>query len=442
MVKDGDTHMQPCAQCAKPITEEDETLECFGHCRLEIHTNCLPGATAVEIDQLRKIHNAVFVCDACYALHGYEYDAGHCNKTLDEIVNKLNDLACVVELVKNFEQKVRKIVKSELVKNNSSVTVQKDNKEQNGRVLRSETKKNKPETPVSNVANVEETPKSTLSFAEVTKNGRGKQKAAKPPDEAEPTAPKQYKKPEPVIVIKPKQGTEAGSTREELKKKVNPKNLNVSRVIQGKDGAVMVVLKDEGSSKQLKESVKKAMGDKFDVSVRESIKPTIKIVGMNEEYEEEELQETLVSQNDVFQGLKHFKLRKFLSNPRREYAQYSAIVELDAATFFKVMELEKLNVGWDRCRVFDGVDVLRCFKCCGFNHKGADCKVESEICPICSENHRVKECKATQEKCINCEKCRVEQKLDIAVDHAAWSVDCPVYLRFKKRREKQVDFTL
>lgn len=356
MVKDGDTHMQPCAQCAKPITEEDETLECFGHCRLEIHTNCLPGATAVEIDQLRKIHNAVFVCDACYALHGYEYDAGHCNKTLDEIVNKLNDLACVVELVKNFEQKVRKIVKSELVKNNSSVTVQKDNKEQNGRVLRSETKKNKPETPVSN-------------------NGRGKQKAAKPPDEAEPTAPKQYKKPEPVIVIKPKQGTEAGSTREELKKKVNPKNLNVSRVIQGKDGAVMVVLKDEGSSKQLKESVKKAMGDKFDVSVRESIKPTIKIVGMNEEYAEEELQETLVSQNDVFQGLKHFKLRKFLSNPRREYAQYSAIVELDAATFFKVMELEKLNVGWDRCRVFDGVDVLRCFKCCGFNHKGADCKV-------------------------------------------------------------------
>lgn len=114
---------------------------------------------------------------------------------------------------------------------------------------------------------------------------------------------------------------------------------------------------------------------------------------------------SLVSQNDVFQGLKHFKLRKFLSNPRREYAQYSAIVELDAATFFKVMELEKLNVGWDRCRVFDGVDVLRCFKCCGFNHKGADCKVESEICPICSENHRVKECKATQEKCINCVLC-------------------------------------
>lgn len=117
-------------------------------------------------------------------------------------------------------------------------------------------------------------------------------------------------------------------------------------------------------------------------------------------------------------------------------------MELDAATFLKVIKLEKLNVGWDRCRVFDGVDVLRCFKCCGFNHKGADCKAEREICPICSGEHPLKECKATEEKCVNCEKYRVERKLDIPVDHAAWSTDCPVYVRFKKRRDRQVDFTM
>lgn len=451
MVKESDAHTNahPCAQCAEPITDEDESVECFGQCKRTIHPDCLPGATAEDVDQLRKINNAVFVCDECYALH--EYEDGHWKKSLDEIHKKINELACVVDFVKNFEQKVRAIVRSEIVKNKNSVTVQNENKDNaaqpenkeqgggGGRVLRSATKKNKPDTVLTNGSNIEETPKSALLFSEVAKLGREKRATLKQTDKE---GEKQFKKPDPVIVIKPKQGTATGSTRDELKKKVNPKNLNVSRVYEGKDGAVMVVLKDKESSVQLEANVKKAMGDKFDVGVRESIKPTIKIVGMNEEYQEDELKETMVSQNDVLQGVKHFKLRKLLTNPKRQYAQYSAIVELDAATFFKVIKLEKLNVGWDRCRVFDGVDVLRCFKCCGFNHKGADCKAEREICPICSGEHPLKECKATEEKCVSCEKYRVERKLDIPVDHAAWSTDCPVYVRFKKRRDRQVDFTM
>ena len=51
----------------------------------------------------------------------------------------------------------------------------------------------------------------------------------------------------------------------------------------------------------------------------------------------------------------------------------------------KVTSGLKLNIGWDRCRVFDGTDVLQCFKCHG--------------------NHRSKECnKEIVRKCINCMK--------------------------------------
>ena len=70
-----------------------------------------------------------------------------------------------------------------------------------------------------------------------------------------------------VVVIKPKEGS-TKNAREELKKKINRKNMNFSKVIQGKDGIVTVVLKDDASLKLLKENAEKAMGDQFEVNVR------------------------------------------------------------------------------------------------------------------------------------------------------------------------------
>lgn len=88
-----------CAQCAKQFDENDhDVVECFGKCRLAIHVNCLPGATAEQIESLRGLHNAQYVCDSCLALH--DFDDVHCQKSLGEILVKLNEFASVVELAK------------------------------------------------------------------------------------------------------------------------------------------------------------------------------------------------------------------------------------------------------------------------------------------------------------------------------------------------------
>lgn len=100
-----------------------------------------------------------------------------------------------------------------------------------------------------------------------------------------------------------------------------------------------------------------------------------------------------------------------------------------------------MNCGWKRCRVFDGLQVLRCFKCNGFNHKGADCKAAVVTCPICSGAHELKDCKAEKKKCSNCEKLRNEKNADIDVNHAVWSSECPVYRKQQERRNKLVDYT-
>lgn len=434
---DNGTYHSPCAQCALPIVYVDDSVECFGKCKLAIHSACLPGATEAEVNLLRRVDNCVFVCDACMALH--EYDDGHGKKMLEEISNKLNEFACVIDLAKNFEKKVKAIVTSELLNFCKRSTTAAENRErtgsESGRVLRSTSKKRKLDS--AQTENRDEgTAAPSLTFADTLKNAVETSNRA-----SEEMRPKVQKKPDPVVVIKPKEGSKETNTREELKKRINPKNMNFSKVIQGKDGTVTVVLKDKASSELLRENIEKNMGDQYEVKVREGVKPTIKIVGVSEEMTEDALKEMLVDQNEVFGELKHFKLRKFYCNEKWKYAQYSAIVELDASTFFKVMEIGKLNVGWDRCRVFDGLDVTRCYKCCAFNHRIADCTAEREICPICSGEHSVRQCQSKQEKCANCEKIRTERKLNIDVNHAAWSSNCPVYLRFKKRRSEQVDFT-
>lgn len=61
---------------------------------------------------------------------------------------------------------------------------------------------------------------------------------------------------------------------------------------------VVVALKDEASVQLLQENVKKQLGERYDVRLRDTLKPTIKIIGMPDELEEDELRETLMDHID------------------------------------------------------------------------------------------------------------------------------------------------
>lgn len=426
----------PCGQCAAPIANGDEKVDCFGKCRLSMHTRCLPRATAVGIKMLSQMPNAVFVCDACLASH--KFDDGNTEKILQVIDAKFNNLAGVIDFVKNFDSAVKKIVREELVRANGKKTVVAEKTEESRKIFtRSAAKaaasanKRKAEEEVEETGASFSTPKT--SFAEVVR------KRVKISEEE--VKKKQSKKPDPVVVIRPKEGVQVEDVRAEVQKKVNAKDLNVHRVTSSRSGAVIVSLKDEASVAVLQANVEKQLGGRFEAQLRESFKPSIKIIGMSDEMDEDELRDSLVEQNDVFANLKHFKLRKTFHIEKWRFNNIGVFVELDAETFFKVLDLGKVNCGWNRCRVFDGLQVTRCFKCNGYGHKGADCRSEKQICPICSEDHKWEECKATAEKCVNCEKLRVQRKVNVDANHSAWSSDCPVFQKEQEKRNRLVDFT-
>ncbi|XP_058827797.1 uncharacterized protein LOC131687719 [Topomyia yanbarensis] len=332
--KEPGSSSQPCAQCATPIIDGHASVECFGRCKLSIHVRCLPGATEEEIVLLQKIHNAVFVCDACLALN--EFEDRHSEKRLDEIAKKLDDLAGVMEMAKNFKQTVKKIVCEEIVRiNKRSTDAGGDKDELPRRILtRSSAKRRK----VDECENHnDETPKT--SFADAVK-GRTDNKTLEQIKRKD-----SIQKPDPVVIIRPKEGIQVDDARAELRRKVDARSVNVKRATNGKNGEVVIALKDDESVELLKKHVEQNMDGKYDVSVRENLRPTIKLVGMSDVLDENELRDTLVSQNDVFENLTHFKLRKAYRNEKFQFNNCSAIIELDAKTFTAVMQKEKLNCG-------------------------------------------------------------------------------------------------
>ncbi|KAK9719200.1 Transposase IS4 [Popillia japonica] len=74
--------------------------------------------------------------------------------------------------------------------------------------------------------------------------------------------------------------------------------------------------------------------------------------------------------------------------------------------------------------------IIRCFNCCGYNHKAAVCKKETR-CPKCAGSHKIGDCKATENnvKCVNCEEAVRKLNLRITINHAAWDSECSVFKR-------------
>lgn len=185
---------------------------------------------------------------------------------------------------------------------------------------------------------------------------------------------------------------------------------------------------DESEREKIKEIMDKQMSDKYEIKIPRDYKPRLFITDMHFEKNSDELIECLKNQNKCLeQG--EIKVIKQYSVKNNTKTYYNAIVEVDEGMFTSVMKLDKLNIGWERCRFYDGVNVTTCFKCKGYNHIATNCKSE-EVCSKCLGKHKTTECNETpKNKCINCIKANEKLNLGLDENHLCNSRDCPVYLK-------------
>jgi hypothetical protein len=106
---------------------------------------------------------------------------------------------------------------------------------------------------------------------------------------------------------------------------------------------------------------------------------------------------------------------------------YLAIIEVDPLTFADFMKMESVCIGWNICKVYEHVNVLRCFKCGGFNHTSEKCKEDVSKClNCCEEGHDEKDCN-NNSVCVNCLKLNKSNNLNLKVDHSRFNYSCEVY---------------
>lgn len=159
--------------------------------------------------------------------------------------------------------------------------------------------------------------------------------------------------------------------------------------------------------------------------------------GFSENHSSEEIIEKITKQN-VLPDTANLSIIRLLKKDQRVTG---ALLETDALTFEYLIQRQRVNIGWDRCRIVEDVNVLRCFNCSEYGHKAASCK-NSVCCPKCSGKHKAVECSADFEKCINCEHAN-NQKSDILLDtnHSAWNECCQILQRRIKNARKMIDYS-
>jgi hypothetical protein len=89
---------------------------------------------------------------------------------------------------------------------------------------------------------------------------------------------------------------------------------------------------------------------------------------------------------------------KLLNNASR----FQAVLEMDVKSYKSILDSSKLLVGYSYCRVWDAVDLRRCFNCSRFHHLSQHCSQNESTCPKCCQNHLLKNCTANNLTSINC----------------------------------------
>lgn len=270
-----------------------------------------------------------------------------------------------------------------------------------------------------------------------------------PPVETEiPRSPRKKSstvmKMEQTVLFKPKQSQHAQTTKHDICEKFDPIEFAVKELHLRESGEVAVRCENKDQALKLVKAATDMLSVKYTIDIQKPLKPRIKIIGFSKVMSEEKLVSNLKQQNPGA-NLLDVKVIRITRNEKRTSNQMSVILETDACGFDTLMKLKQVNLGWERCRVLEATDVMRCFNCSEYGHKAASC-VKTACCPKCAGDHKINECLAEFEKCINCHRVNMERQSSddelLDVTHSSWSSDCPFFVKQLKKARQRIDFSI
>lgn len=176
----------------------------------------------------------------------------------------------------------------------------------------------------------------------------------------------------------------------------------------------------------------------YNVSTRSARNPCVKVVDIGDDYTDENILKNCILKQNSY--LMHDQFDMKIRTVKKMKHNFMAIIECDPVTFNRVMENSRLSVGWSVCRVFEYVNLLRCFNCGGFNHKAGDCK-SAVTCATCkSTEHKTEECEKFGKKCGNCMLANDRLDLGLDINHLVFDLECPCYQKQILRERQHIRY--
>lgn len=245
-----------------------------------------------------------------------------------------------------------------------------------------------------------------------------------------------------VLIVKAKADADKPNIENKIKSALNPAVDEVKNLRKTANGSIVVTFKKNVKIDTAKQKLETKIGEKFDVNEPKIFDPIIKVVGFESEFlDKANLIAAIRAQNkDMFDITSTIEVLN--CNKMRNKDTCIATIKIDLLSFKKALKSQRINIGWSRCRIYEHVDVLRCYKCNSFGHTQVNCVSDNFSCPLCAGEHTIQYCTADplSHKCINCIRENEKTKFNADVQHCAFSTKCPILLRKIEKRKMRIRY--
>ena len=215
----------------------------------------------------------------------------------------------------------------------------------------------------------------------------------------------------------------------------------VNRSFVNKAGQTVIVCDSEKSKKALLPHVEKVFKQR-NIKTPDPRLPSISIPFIDKKYENEELLNVLMRQNED-RGIPFSSdnAKVLFSAPMKNKPGYfQAVLRVSESIRDRIAtNNNRLCIGLTSCPVYDRFFVKRCNRCQGLNHFQNDnggCK-RKKVCALCSEEHDTIGC-VTDVDHYRCNNCVNADKDEFS--HATYSSDCAVYIAEQDKLRKTINY--
>lgn len=217
--------------------------------------------------------------------------------------------------------------------------------------------------------------------------------------------------------------------------------IGVQRIMNKPNGQVFIDVDKEADKVILAQEIKDKLGSTYNVTAFRKKKPKLKIVGLEKELlqiDDHTFIEDLYKINNLCDTISSKNSTKIIKKYLNKQNLGSMILEVSPEIHKVILENSRIKFGWRLYKVYDYVNIVRCFKCWGFNHFKSKC-TNQETCRKCADHHKESDCKSDFDKCINC--CNFNKKhktSDLTIDHKATDICCGIYNRLVHKEKANI----